>query len=196
MPRSDIRVRVGIATGLVVVGDALAGSDPGRGAVVGEAANLAARLQGMAEPNTVVVSEVTRQLAAERFEYRDLGKRELKGFVTPTAAYQVTGERDVTRLESRGTARTPFVNREDETALLLDRWHRASCQNGQVVALFGQGGVGKSRIVVEAIERVRQQGAPPPVVLQFSPYVRTRHFTQWCGTCCGSPISRWTIRHR
>ena len=106
MPISNIRVRVGIATGLVVVGDAVAGSDPDRDAVVGEAADLAARLQGMAEPNTVVVSEVTRQLAAERFEYRDLGWRDLKGFATPMSVYQVIGQREVTRLEARGAART------------------------------------------------------------------------------------------
>ena len=169
---SNIRVRVGIATGLVVVGDAVAGSDPDRDAVVGEAANLAARLQGMAEPNTVVVSEVTRQLAAERFEYRDLGRRELRGFATPMSVYQVIGQREVTRLEARGAARTPFVDREGQTAILLDRWRRAASRNGQVVALVGQGGVGKSRLVVEAVERIRQQGAsaPTPVILQFSPY--------------------------
>jgi len=169
---SNIRVRVGIATGLVVVGDAVAGSSPERDAVVGEAANLAARLQGMAEPNAVVVSEVTRQLAAERFEYRDLGRRELKGFATPLSVYQVIGQREVTRLEARGAARTPFVDREDEIAVLLDRWQRAASRNGQVIALVGQGGVGKSRIVVEAVERIRQQrsSVPPPIVLQFSPY--------------------------
>ncbi len=168
----DVRVRVGIATGLVVVGDAIAGGGSDHDAVVGEAANLAARLQSMAEPNTVVVSEVTRQLAAERFEYRDLGKRELKGFVTPMSVYQVIGEREITRLEARGAALTPFVGREEEVAILLDRWERAASQNGQVVALVGQGGIGKSRIAAEAAERIRRRNpsAPAPVVLQYSPY--------------------------
>ena len=88
------------------------------------------------------------------------------------SVYQVIGQREITRLEARGAARTPFVDREDETAILLDRWRRAASRNGQVVALVGQGGVGKSRLVVEAVERMRQQGAsaPTPVVLQFSPY--------------------------
>lgn len=169
---SNIRVRVGIATGLVVVGDAVGGSGSDRDAVVGEAVNLAARLQGMAEPNTVVVSEVTRQLAAESFEYRDLGRHELKGFATPLSVYQVIGQREVTRLEARGPARTPFVDREGEIAIVLDRWRRAASRSGQVIALVGQAGVGKSRIVVEAIERIREEcaPAPTPVVLQFSPY--------------------------
>ena len=168
----DVRVRVGIATGLVVVGDTIAQGVSDDHAVVGEAANLAARLQALAEPNTVVVSEVTRQLAAERFEYRDLGKRELKGFKTPVSVYQVIGEREVTRLEARGAALTPFVGREEEIAILLDRWQRAASQNGQVVVLMGQGGVGKSRIAAEATKRIRLRSASAaaPVVLQYSPY--------------------------
>jgi tetratricopeptide (TPR) repeat protein len=168
----DVRVRVGIATGLVVVGDAVAEGVSDHHAVVGEAANLAARLQAMAQPNTVVVSEVTRLLAAERFEYRDLGKCDLKGFVTPISVYQVTGQREVTRLEARGAALTPFVGREEEIALLLDRWQRAASKEGQVVVLVGQGGVGKSRIAAEATARIKLQSAsaPAPVVLQYSPY--------------------------
>jgi class 3 adenylate cyclase/tetratricopeptide (TPR) repeat protein len=164
----DLKVRVGIATGLVVVGDAATD----RHTVVGEAANLAARLQGMAEPNTVVVSEVTRQLAAERFEYRDLGRHELKGFDELTSVYQVIGQREVTRLEARGPMLTPFVGREEEVAFLLDRWRRATAHDGQVAVLVGQSGVGKSRVAAEATERIRAQSAssPQPLVLQFSPY--------------------------
>jgi class 3 adenylate cyclase/tetratricopeptide (TPR) repeat protein len=168
----DAKVRVGIATGLVVVGDAIAGGPADRDGVVGEAANLAARLQAMAEPNTVVVSEFTRQLASGTFEYRDLGRHELKGFAKPVPVYQVIGQREVSRLEARGAALTPFVGREQEIAILLDRWELATSRRGQVVALLGQGGVGKSRVTAEAAERIARRGtsAPAPVILQYSPY--------------------------
>jgi class 3 adenylate cyclase/tetratricopeptide (TPR) repeat protein len=165
-----VKVRIGIATGLVVVGDAVAEGVSDRDAVVGEAVNLAARLQAMAEPNTVVVSEGTRQLAPKRFEYRDLGRHELKGFITPVPVYKILGPREVTRLEARGTALTPFVGREDEIATLLNHWERASRQNGQFVVLVGQAGIGKSRIAAETALRIEQQiGAVlHPVVLQYS----------------------------
>ena len=167
-----VRVRVGIATGLVVVGDANAQGIADQGSVVGQAANLAARLQSIAEPGTVVVSDVTRQLASESFEYRDLGKQNLKGFATPISIYQVTGQRDVTRLEARGPVLTSFVGRHEETAIFADRWKRALAGNGQVVALVGAAGVGKSRIVGEAVERIRRldPSLPSPVMLQCSPY--------------------------
>ena len=168
----DINVRVGIATGLVVVGDVIAEGDTDSHGVVGEAANLAARLQGMAKPNTVVVSEFTRQLASEAFEYRDLGRHELKGFAKPVPVYQVTGQREVSRLEARGAALTPFVGREQEIKVLLSRWKLATSRKGQVVVLVGQGGVGKSRVTVEATRRIarRSASAPAPVVLQYSPF--------------------------
>ncbi|HEV3493519.1 MAG TPA: AAA family ATPase [Reyranella sp.] len=168
----DIKVRIGIATGLVVVGEAFAEGEADRHGVVGQAANLAARLQTMAEPNTVLVSEFTRQLASETFEYRDLGSHQLKGFSKPVPVYQVIGQREVSRLEARGAALTPFVGRAQEIALLLDRWERATSRDGQVVALVGQAGVGKSRVMAEAVERIarRSGSAPPPVVLQCSPY--------------------------
>jgi class 3 adenylate cyclase/tetratricopeptide (TPR) repeat protein len=168
----NIRVRVGIATGVVVVGDANMHGIADHDAVVGEAANIAARLQGIAPPDTVGVSDVTRQLALEGFEYRDMGRRDLKGFPSPMAVYQVTGQRELTRLEARGDSLTSFVGRQEEIAILLDRWRRAVAQNGQVVALVGPAGIGKSRIVAEAIDRIRQQNeaAPPAVVLQCSPY--------------------------
>jgi class 3 adenylate cyclase len=168
----NVRVRVGIATGLVIVGGAKAEGVFDHDAVVGEAVNLAARLQAEAEPNTVVVSEVTRQLAGERFEYRGLGKRELKGFMRPMSVYRVIGQREISRLEARGAALTPFVGRHKEIAILLDRWALAAAHSGQVVALVGQGGIGKSRIVAEAAGKIRRQStsAPAPVVLQYSPY--------------------------
>src|SRR5260370_9326763 len=101
-----------------------------------------------------------------------MGKGECKGCGTAKSVYQVIGEREITRLEERGAALTPFVGGEEEVAILLDRWERAASQNGQVVALVGQGGIGKSRIAAEAAERIRRRNpsAPAPVVLQYSPY--------------------------
>lgn len=167
-----VRVRVGIATGLVVVGDANAKGIADQGSVVGQAANLAARLQAIAAPGTVVVSDVTRQLASQTFEYRDLGRHELKGFDTPISVYEVTGLRDITRLEARGPVLTSFVGRYEELAIFADRWNRARTGNGHVVALVGPAGVGKSRIAGEAVDRIRgsDPALPFPVILQCSPY--------------------------
>jgi class 3 adenylate cyclase/tetratricopeptide (TPR) repeat protein len=165
----ELKVRVGIATGLVVVGGPDEGID--HNAVVGEAANLAARLQGLADPNTVVVSDSTRQLAAESFAWRDRGKHELKGFAEPVAVWQAIGRRDVTRLEARGPALSAFVGRQEEIDLLLDRWARSAGRTGQVVALVGPAGMGKSRVVAEVLERIRQDDPATPVAtLQCSPY--------------------------
>jgi class 3 adenylate cyclase len=168
----NLRVRVGIATGLVVVGDGNAQGIADQGAVVGEAANLAARLQGLARAGTVVVSDVTRYLAMEGFDYRDLGRQSLKGFAAPIPVYQVVGPRDVTRLEARGSLHTAFVGRHEEMAVFADRWKRALAGTGQVVVLVGPAGIGKSRTVAEAAERLRQTdgSASQPIVLQCSPY--------------------------
>jgi class 3 adenylate cyclase/tetratricopeptide (TPR) repeat protein len=195
-PDMDLRVRVGIATGLVIVGRVEAQGVLDRDAVVGEAANLAARLQGLAEPNTVVVSEVTRELAGEMFEYHDLGAQPLKGFTAPVTAWQVMGLREVTRLEARGVALTPFVNRQQEIDLLLDGWRRASAGEGQVIALVGQGGIGKSRLIAEAMSRIGGETAPgqAPIVLQYSPfhsntplYPVVRHLVRQAGIAAEDP---------
>jgi class 3 adenylate cyclase len=171
-PDLSIRVRVGIATGMVVVGDANAESHADHGSVVGEAANLAARLQGFARPDTVVVSDVTRQLAMEGFDYRDLGGQSLKGFAAPVPVYQVIGPRDVTRLEARGSIHTPFVGRHEEAAIFTNRWKHALAGAGQFLMLIGPAGIGKSRVVAEAIERIREASgsAVAPIILQCSPY--------------------------
>ena len=97
-PDVDLRVRIGVATGLVVVGDERSGVIEEMGAVTGEAANLAARLQALAGPNGIVVSAVTRKLAGEAFAYRDLGPQQLRGFSRPITAYQVVSEREISRL--------------------------------------------------------------------------------------------------
>ena len=138
-PMSISRVRIGVATGLVVVGDEQSGAIQEMGAVTGEAANLAARLQALAGPNGIVVSAVTRQLAGEAFDYRDLGPQQLKGFSRPITAYQVVGEREVSRLAARSAAPTPFVGRDPEIAMLLASWQLTASGRGQVVILCGRG---------------------------------------------------------
>ncbi|HUK08423.1 MAG TPA: AAA family ATPase [Stellaceae bacterium] len=169
-----LRVRIGIATGLVVVGDITSPNMEEKDAVVGQASNLAARLQELASPNTVVVSPVTRELAAERFEYRDLGSKALKGFDKPISVYEVTAERRVSRFEARSATLTPFVGRDKEVAGLLQSWTRAASGNGQVVFLSGEAGIGKSRILAEARARIaatgHARGVGPAVTFQCSPH--------------------------
>jgi class 3 adenylate cyclase/tetratricopeptide (TPR) repeat protein len=171
----DLSVRVGIATGVVVVGDLVTEGVVERDAVIGKAPNLAARLQSEAAPNTVVVSPLTKQLAGG-LNYISLGERKLKGIDEQTTIWQVTGERIVSRLEARSAALTPFVNRDKEIKILLKRWECAKLGDGQAVLLSGEPGIGKSRIAAEASDRIsameRQSGAAPPTVLclQCSPY--------------------------
>jgi class 3 adenylate cyclase/tetratricopeptide (TPR) repeat protein len=168
----NLRVRVGVATGLVVVGDEIAENVSDKDSIAGEAVNLAARLQTLAAPNTVVASVATRQLAAERFEYIDLGFQEIKGFDTPVPVYQVIGEREISRLAARNAALTPFVGRDQEIELILDRWARATSCDGQVVIVAGEAGIGKSRIAAEAASRIRRSDpdTPSPLLFQCSPY--------------------------
>src|SRR5215470_17989723 len=162
-----LQTRVGIATGLVVVGD-LTGLGEGRErGIVGETPNLAARLQGIAEPNSVVIAEATRRLLGNLFELRDLGTRELKGLAKPVRAWLALRESTV---ESRFEALHPsgltvLVGREEETELLLRRWSRAKSGNGQVVLISGEPGVGKSRLTAALLEAV----APEP-------HTRLRYF--------------------
>ena len=171
-----LQARVGIATGLVVVGDLTTGGVTEKDAVTGEAANLASRLQTLARPDTVVVSALTREIAAEAFEYRDLGRQSMKGFEAPVAAYEIIAERQVTRLEARNAAQTPFVNRDRELATVLACWARATAGRGQVLIVSGEAGIGKSRIVAEACAMIR--GLDPagededdrPLVFQCAPY--------------------------
>src|SRR5260221_7296442 len=160
-PDLDLRVRIGVATGLVVVGDERSGVIAEMGGVAGEAANLAARLQALAGPNGIVVSAVTRQLAGEAFAYRDLGPQQLKGFSRPMAAYQVVGEREISRLAARSAASTPFVGRGAEIAMLLAFWQSAAAGSGRVVIIAGEAGIRKSGISAQAGRRIH----PPAVHL-------------------------------
>jgi tetratricopeptide (TPR) repeat protein/type II secretory pathway predicted ATPase ExeA len=146
---SKLKIRVGIATGLVLVGDTsrtgLLALDQD---VVGVTPSLAARLQAIAGPDEVVVSSSTRRLAAGLFEYRDLGPISLKGFDKPVSAWRVLAPRAI---ESRFDAQheagiSPLVGREEELNLLVRRWQQAKSIGGRVILILGEPGIGKSRI--------------------------------------------------
>ena len=151
--------RAGIATGLVVVGDLIGEGASQEEAVAGEAPNLAARLQQIAEPGAVVVSEATRRLLWGRFEFDELETPALKGMPGRVRSFRVRGESPVEgRFEtSQFAGSTPLVGRTQELALLLDRWETAKNGEGQVVLLLGEPGIGKSRIALAVRERLRQE---------------------------------------
>jgi class 3 adenylate cyclase/predicted ATPase len=162
-----LQAHVGIATGLVVVGDVIGDGPAQEQSVVGETPNLAARLQALAEPDTVVISVGTRRLLGNLFEYRDLGAVKVKGIAGPVPAWQVLRPSAVaSRFEAlRGTALNPLIGRDEEIDLLLRRWARANAGDGQVVLISGEPGIGKSRITAELEER-----------LQGEPHLRLRYF--------------------
>ena len=145
LARVSLQTRVGIATGLVVVGDLIGTGSAQEQAVVGETPNLAARLQGIAEPNTVVIGESTRKLLGNLFELRDLGSREAKGIAEPVRAWAALRPSAVeSRFEAlHGVALTALVGREEELELLLRRWSKAKGGEGQVVLLSGEVGTGE-----------------------------------------------------
>jgi class 3 adenylate cyclase len=154
-----LEVRAGIATGLVVVGELMGEGEARERGVVGETPNLAARLQVLSEPGTVVIAESTRRLLGGAFELKALGPQALKGFAGPVPAWLVVRETEnISRFEaSRSEAMTPFVGREQEVALLVDRWRDATEGEGQVVLLSGEAGIGKSRILAALRERIGRE---------------------------------------
>jgi class 3 adenylate cyclase/predicted ATPase len=162
-----LQARVGIATGLVVVGDLIGEGSAQEQSVVGETPNLAARLQALAEPDAVVIAAGTRRLVGDLFEVRDLGAVEVKGIAAPVPAWQVLRPSAVaSRFEAlRGSALTPLIGRDEEIDLLLRRWARAKAGDGQVVLVSGEPGIGKSRIAAALEER-----------LQTEPHLRLRYF--------------------
>jgi predicted ATPase/class 3 adenylate cyclase len=168
---TELAVHLGIHTGLVVVGEMGAGSTREETAIVGETPNIAARLEGLAEPGRLLISESTYSLTEGLFICEALGSQSLKGITVPVNVYSVKRETDArSRFEvaaRRGLM--PLVGREQEIALLLDRWEQAKEGEGQVVLLSGEAGIGKSRIVRMLRDRV---AAEDPVRLRYqcSPY--------------------------
>ena len=165
--RAPLQTRIGIATGLVVVGDLIGSGETKERSIVGETPNLAARLQAMAEPNTVVIADSTRKLLGNLFELEDLGSRDLKGISRPVRAWAALRP---SRVESRfealhTTGLTALVGREEEVELLLRRWSRAKAGEGQVVLVSGEPGIGKSRLTAALLEQ-----------LAAEPHTRLRYF--------------------
>jgi class 3 adenylate cyclase/predicted ATPase len=162
-----LQVRVGIATGLVVVGDLIGAGSAQEQAVVGETPNLAARLQGLAEANTVVIAEGTRRLLGDLFEFADLGAKDLKGIAGSVRAWAALRASSVeSRFDALHTGDlTALVGREEEFELLLRRWSRAKTGQGQVVLVSAEAGIGKSRLTAALLER-----------LATEPHTRLRYF--------------------
>jgi class 3 adenylate cyclase/predicted ATPase len=165
--RVSLQTRVGIATGVVVVGDLIGSGDAQERGIVGETPNLAARLQGIAEPNMVVIAEGTRRLLGNLFELQDLGARDLKGIAGSARAWAAlrasSAEGRFEALHAAGL--TALVGREEETEILLRRWSRANDAEGQVVLLSGEAGIGKSRLTAALLERLANE-----------PHTRLRYF--------------------
>ena len=165
--RASLQTRVGIATGLVVVGDLVGSGEAQERGIVGETPNLAARLQGIAEPNTVVIAEGTRKLLGTLFELEDLGLKDLRGIAGPVCAWAALRASSVeSRFEALHAAGlTALVGREEEIELLLRRWSRAKSGEGQVVLLSGEAGIGKSRLTAVLVESLTPE-----------PHTRFRYF--------------------
>ncbi|MBI3800819.1 MAG: AAA family ATPase [Deltaproteobacteria bacterium] len=177
LQQQDVPVRIGIHTGPVVVGE-IGGGGQRDTLALGETPNIAARLQGLAEPDTVIISTTTQRLIAGFFDCQDLGPQTLKGVSAPLRIYRVLNESSTqSRLEvdiSTGKL-TPLVGRANEVGLVLERWAAAQAGDGQVVLLSGDPGIGKSRLVQEVKERVVSQGATS-LEFRCSPYFQTSAF--------------------
>ena len=164
---APLQTRVGIATGQVVVGDLIGSGEAQERGIVGETPNLAARLQGVAEPHSVVIAESTRKLLGNLFELEDLGVQDLKGMSGPVRAWVASRPASVeSRFEAmHASALTELVGREEELELLLRRWSKSKSGEGQVVLLTGEPGIGKSRLTAALME-----------LLAGEPHTRLRYF--------------------
>ncbi|HUJ99216.1 MAG TPA: AAA family ATPase [Stellaceae bacterium] len=163
---AKLQARVGIATGLVVVGDLLGEGSAQEQSVVGETPNLAARLQALAAPASLVIAASTRQQIGELFELEPLGPQQLAGLAEPQHAWRVSGESgEVSRFEALRSGATPLVGRDEEVELLLRRWEQARTGEGRVVLISGEPGIGKSRLTAALSGHIRSE-----------PHTRLRYF--------------------
>ena len=163
--RQDLRVRLGVATGLAVVGDLIGEGAAQERGVVGETPNLAARLQALAMPNTLVIAEATRRQIGGLFDLADLGPQALAGFAAPQPAWRVIGESGMlSRFEALRSGETPLVGRDEEVELLLRRWQQAKSGEGRVVLISGEPGIGKSRLTAALSEHI---GSEPHTRLRY-----------------------------
>jgi class 3 adenylate cyclase/tetratricopeptide (TPR) repeat protein len=165
--RERLRVRVGIATGMAVVGDLTGSGESSERSVVGDTPNIAARLQGLARPDSIVISESTRRLIGDLFELEDLGQQQLKGFEGAVPAFLVLRARSFeSRFEAlHSDGLTELIGREEELEILARRWAKAKAGEGHVVLISGEPGVGKSRLTIASEER-----------LAAEPHQRMRYF--------------------
>ena len=161
-----LKVRLGIATGLTVVGDLIGEGVAQERGVVGETPNLAARLQALATPNTLVIAEATRRQIGRLFDLEDLGPQQLAGFAEPQHAWRALGESGaVSRFEALRSGTTPLVGRDEEVELLIRRWQQAKSGEGRVVLISGEPGIGKSRLTAALSEHIAGE-----------PHTRLRYF--------------------
>jgi class 3 adenylate cyclase len=165
--RAPLQTRIGIATGIVVVGELIGSGDAQERAIVGKTPNLAARLQGIAKANMVVICDSTRRLLGDLFELEDLGPTDLKGITDPTRAWAAlrAGSAEGRFEAMHASGLTALVGREEESELLLRRWSKAKTGEGQVVLLSGEPGIGKSRLTAALLERLARE-----------PHTRLRYF--------------------
>ena len=162
---AELQSRIGIATGVVVVGDVIGEGAAQEHGVVGETPNLAARLQSVAEPDSVVIAASTRRLTGGLFDYEDLGTVAAKGFAEPVRAWRVRDESALaSRFEALRSGEAPLVGREEEIELLLRRWQRAKSGEGQMVAISGEPGIGKSRLTTALQDQIAHE---PHTRLQY-----------------------------
>jgi class 3 adenylate cyclase/tetratricopeptide (TPR) repeat protein len=171
----ELLTRIGVATGLVVIGEIGTGTPAAERSASGETPNLAARLQAQAQAGEIVLADDTRKLVGDSFVLESLGLLNLKGFAEPMQAWRLVGERSVaTRFEAQHMhGLVEFIGRDSELALLLERWALARDGEGQVVLLSGEAGIGKSRICQVLRERLASEPAAT-VLLQCSPYFSSR----------------------
>src|SRR6202045_511009 len=164
--REALNVRLGIASGLVVVGDLIGTGAAQERGVVGEMLNLAARLQGLAAPDTLVIADSTRRQIGALFDIDDLGQQALAGFSEAQRAWRIVGESGVlSRFAALRSEPTPLVGRDEELDLLLSRWQQAKAGKGHVVLVSGEPGIGKSRLSAALSQRI-----------QGDPHIRLRYF--------------------